>query len=369
MKTAFVFQHYPPFPGAGARRAKSIVSNYVGSVSSAPHKAVLLTTEREAKEPDVEIITFRYSKTGNKRVFILRALEEFFLGLRVSLHIFFVGYDRVVLSSPSYLAAIPISIMLTLKKIPYVIELRDIYPESFLEAGLVNKGALHYKALKMMSQHLYSKSQGILCATEGLKRLLEPYRNLPKMDVVYNGFDAVNSGRSGKYDDFTVCFHGVLGVFQDIDGLVLIAEKLRELGITLLVIGYGSKEDLIRSSPNINFLGKKSHEETMEIISKCHVGLSLRSNDQISINSFPVKVWEYIGLGIPCIVSPLSEAGEFVESNQFGRQVAFGDYDGVIKAIIDFKDSLDLEPSEYVRAMYSRERTGLAAAEKLAGYF
>ena len=53
MKTAFIFQHYPPFPGAGARRAKSIVKNYVSLNTSENSKFYLLTSEAHAVEKNV----------------------------------------------------------------------------------------------------------------------------------------------------------------------------------------------------------------------------------------------------------------------------------------------------------------------------
>jgi len=371
MKTAFVFQHYPPFPGAGARRAKSIVKSYVASQSTDSNEFYLLTTEKLAVEPNVNVTTFGHSEIGNKRSFFLRAIEELVLGIKIAFHLVFIKkYDRVVLSTPSYLASIPISLALFCKRIPYVIELRDIYPESFLEAGLITKNSWFYKALRVVSSKMYSNAVGILCATDGLKKLLIPYKNLPPVNLVYNGFDVhCRSQTEVKYDEFTVCFHGVLGVFQDINGLVTVANKLRELDIKLLVIGYGAKEHLLQFSTNIDFLGKKSHAETMDIISKCHVGLSLRGNDQISVNSFPVKVWEYIGMEMPCIVSPPSEAGEFVELNGLGRQVNFGDYDEIINIILEYKGSQNLCSTEKVSSEYTRERTGMAAAIKIANYF
>ena len=147
------------------------------------------------------------------------------------------------------------------------------------------------------------------------------------------------------------------------------ANKLREMDIKLLVIGYGAKEDLLQFSTNIDFLGKKSHRETMDIISKCHVGLSLRGNDRISVNSFPVKVWEYIGMEIPCIVSPPSEAGEFVELNGLGKQVSFGDYDAIINIILEYKASQKLRPTPKVSSAFTRKKTGMAAAKQIANYF
>ena len=370
IRTAFIFQHYPPFPGAGARRAKSIVKSYGESRSSETERLYLLTTEAVPDEPYANVVTFSRSKAGNKRSFVLRAVEETVLGLKIALHLAIKRYDRVVMSTPSYLAAVPVSYVLNLMRTPYVIELRDVYPESFAEAKVLQKDSIIYRLMVFVSSRMYSNAAGILCATNGIKKLLSPYEDLPPVNVVYNGFDEVyNPSDIDKYEDFTVCFHGVLGHFQDVQGLVIVADKLQKQGIKLLVIGYGPKEAVLGLSKNIIFLGKKPHDETMQIIAKCHVGLSLRSNDLISINSFPVKVWEYVGMKVPCIVSPLSEAGDFVESNGFGRQVNFGDYDEIVDIIMDYKRSLKHSSNDDVIARYTRRETGRAAANTIADYF
>jgi len=370
MKTAFIFQHYPPFAGAGARRAMSIIKNYVAYNSKNKDKFYLFTSEILAEEENVIVKYSKLSNKGNKRSFILRALEEIIFGLRIALHIAIKKYDRVILSSPSYLATIPISFALFLRKTPYVIELRDIYPESFAEAKIIKKNSYIYKFLKAISNKIYSNSIGIICATDGLRKLIKPYKNLPQIDVIYNGFDVhIDSLKIEKYSEFTVCFHGVLGVFQDIEGLVTVADKLKQFNINLIVIGYGIKEKLLKSSSNIKFLGKKSHEDTIKIISKCHLGLSLRNDDEISVNSFPVKIWEYIGLGIPSIISPISDAGNFVERNGFGQQVKFGNYDQIVNIILEQKISNNFEFSNRVNQEYSRKNTGRAVAKKIEEYF
>ena len=54
----------------------------------------------------------------------------------------------------------------------------------------------------------------------------------------------------------------------------------------------------------IKIFDKVSNEKCIDMVAKCHIGLSLRDTSDLSKNSFPVRVWEYLGLNIPSVVFP-----------------------------------------------------------------
>jgi glycosyltransferase involved in cell wall biosynthesis len=87
-----------------------------------------------------------------------------------------------------------------------------------------------------------------------------------------------------------------------------------------LVIGDGLKENLLRDPElkNLEFIGKKSFKEIPEILAKCHLGLGLLTDDEIGKTAIPTKVYEYIGSGIPSIVSPIGESSDFIIDKTVG---------------------------------------------------
>jgi glycosyltransferase involved in cell wall biosynthesis len=83
-------------------------------------------------------------------------------------------------------------------------------------------------------------------------------------------------------------------------------------------------------------------------------------NNKISQDSFPVKVWEYIGLGIPSIVYPESEAGEFLSSRNCGVQLSSNKVDDIAEIILNIKSNNSLyevmaESCRLNRISYTRE--------------
>ncbi|MEM9321273.1 MAG: hypothetical protein AAGA41_00460 [Pseudomonadota bacterium] len=78
------------------------------------------------------------------------------------------------------------------------------------------------------------------------------------MQCVYNGVpgDFLTPGGE-KRERFTVCFHGVIGFFQDIETLIAVARELEQNDVDVVVIGYGRQESLMRGDipANLEFLG------------------------------------------------------------------------------------------------------------------
>lgn len=361
----FFFQHYAPFPGAGARRAESILENY----DFDDHHATLITTTEGLQARKFNRKTVKSDAAGNKRTAKLRAWSEILLGFRVAIYLLMQKHiDGIVISIPSYLASIPIAVCVWGRHIPYVLEVRDVYPETFAEAKLISKNNFLYRLLERYTNKLYNDSLGIIVPTEGAKEYVLNYTHPDKINMIYNGFNKSLS-RKEKFEKFTVCFHGVLGEFQDVFGLKEIAKLLKKAGLDFIVIGYGKKEILLNNADGITFLGRRSPEETLDIVSKCHFGISLRTNDQISKNAFPVKIWEYIGMNIPCIVSPKSEAGDFLEINSLGAQFDCGAYGEIVQKIIEYKSNAWHIKNNIELHQFNRQTTGCRAANVIYNYF
>jgi len=207
-----------------------------------------------------------------------------------------------------------------------ILDIRDIYPEVFFENEVINRGSFLASILIKIEAYLYHNSKSIISVTEGLKALIVS-KNCPpdKVVVVKNGFDKnIFKINSEKFEIFTIVFHGTLGRFQNIEILIEVIEyfNLLDRKVKFLVLGEGNKDSILKNSDliNLEYIENIPYPDISKIISKCHLGLSFRTDDNISKMSLPVKVFEYIGVGIPTIVTPISEAGEMIESNQLGLQ-------------------------------------------------
>ena len=131
--------------------------------------------------------------------------------------------------------------------------------------------------------------------------------NVNKKYIFRNGFpEKYFYIRPKKYLKKTICIHGTFGYFQDVNFIIKLNKLLLKENINLLLIGGGRKFDRLKklNSSNIKIFDKVSNEKCIDMVAKCHIGLSLRDTSDLSKNSFPVRVWEYLGLNIPSVVFP-----------------------------------------------------------------
>lgn len=373
---AVFFQHLPPYPVAGSLRADSFIKAIEASTKFRDYNINLFTTTTGAKRyVGVNVVKLDAPEVENTRGALSRLYGELIIGLSAIKSIFFVRYkpNLLLVSSPSYLAALTLIMCSRLYKIPYIIDVRDIYPQAFAAAGLIERKSLIYKSFDRLSRYIYNNSKLILTATNGLASEIKALNVKPNVVPIYNGYpSSFTRIKSRKHSRFTVCFHGVLGYFQDVETLVAVAHLLKPYKIDVVVIGYGLKEERLINHrlENLFFIGRLSHDDTIAELSKCHLGLCLRNNEGISREAFPVKVWECIGLSIPVIVTPYCEAGYFLENNKCGFQHESGDVNGLVNIIVTLRDTPELFNSlegncRKISPRYTREILSLEAVKHI----
>lgn len=314
--------YFTPFalnsPTAASVRAKHIIKELQKSYD------VTLLTHEESFFPT----------PSNKHHFLLRLIFELMHAMSLFIKILLGRYELTILSSPSYVTTLTCTFLLRCFRKKYFLDIRDIYPEVFFYLNLVRENSLLGKALKRATHQMYINSLGITCATEGLKKIIHSYH--VKSVVVFNGFDENLFYQDIKRKKFTLIFHGNLSRMQNLDLLIQIAQKIPN-DIEIIVAGSGSKEHLLIENEKINFLGNLPHEEVAEIVRSSHIGLSFRDDGHINETSFPVKIFEYIGSGIPVISTPKSEAGETLERMGYGYQFGNKQINEIIRKIEDLK--------------------------------
>jgi len=365
------YQHMPPFAGGAALRGASVAAAVARSL--APVKVEVFTSLGD----DQPALPYRVRawpryEVPNQASASRRLLAELLLGLTAG---FALVRDRpaaLLLSSPFFLPMLLSSWWARLWGIPYVLELRDIYPQVYAQAGLLREGGFAYRLLLRWSVGLYRHARAIIALTEGLQRevaLLSPHA---MVHFVPNGFpEDLLSRRPQKAERFTACFHGILGYFQDIETLVAVAGRLAAHDIDVVVVGYGQKQPLLeaQSPPNLQFKGRQPFAATIDTVARCHVGLCLRRADDISRDAFPIKVWEYLGLGMPAIVTPACDAGAFVERHGCGLQLPAGDIDGIVAAVVELRaDRARYQAMAAAAEEAGRAFTREALAEQVVGH-
>jgi len=69
---------------------------------------------------------------------------------------------------------------------------------------------------------------------------------------------------------------------------------------------------------NVVFAGKVPHEELPRLITTADLGFAMAKQNSAASAGIPLKVYEYLALGIPPLVTELTEAARFVKKLQIG---------------------------------------------------
>jgi len=296
----------------------------------------------------------------NKQSSIRRILNELVYGVETLLRLFFAKYDIIIVTSPPFISTVILSYFLIFfKRNRYVLDVRDYYPSVYFEAGLIKKESLPGKFFLKREKKLYDNALFVTAATQGLVDEIGLKSN-NAIHLFRNGYDAnVFDVQEKNKTGFEVMFHGSLSKFQDIEGLIKVAKRLNveRPEILVKVIGEGSQSYLLEESTlsNLEYLGKMNYQDVAKHVMGTSLGISLRTDGLIGKTAFPVKVYEYIGAGIPVVCTPISEAGEFIKDHKLGFQFKSDEIEKIVNNIIELYENPDLYDSIRANVIGIRE--------------
>jgi glycosyltransferase involved in cell wall biosynthesis len=322
----------------------------VEAFSNYPHVKVVVHTSTKnsgATKLPIEVTRNLFNAPSNTGSDAKRLFSELMLGVEMFLRILSSRYHIVLFTSPPFFSSFLGVVAAKLRRIPYIFDVRDEYPEVYFTAGLLRKNSTPGKILTVIEKFIYANAFRVITVTEGIRQRIDEKINRKNYTLlVRNGFDrSLFKPQGEKEDIFTVVFHGNIGKFQDPGLIVSLAHKIASLGkeIRFKIIGFGNNDHALKTAKldNLKFLGMVDYSNIPSEISRAHLGISFRTSELISQNSFPVKLYEYIGVGLPVIITPISEAGYFFESNQIGYQFDPNQEDLIAAKIIELSENKD----------------------------
>jgi glycosyltransferase involved in cell wall biosynthesis len=128
---------------------------------------------------------------------------------------------------------------------------------------------------------------------------------------------------------------GIQEIIKTLPGVLKVNQKFK-----FLIVGSGPYERELRNlakklflGNKIQFLGEKTNEETLTVVSKCDIGVALYTkNDSYTYYCDPMKVKEYLACGCAVIVSNLPEIALEIKRKKLG--VMINDFSQLSEAIL-----------------------------------
>jgi len=348
MKLIYVSQYFPPEVGAAASRGYDLIQELlrkkheVTVLTELPHYPSSVVDEKYKKS-----LTFRekYNSINVVRNFVFVSERSNFYQ-RTALYFSFMfssifgskgikNVDIVFATSPPLTVGLAGWIISKIKKSKFVLDIRDLWPESALALGELNEGIIA-GILKKIELFLYRKADLITIAVPGFRKYITDLKisnkkiiDLPNGANVELFSPAPNSKKIREKfsweEKFLILFSGNHGLAQGLEYLLKTADSLKDFeDLRFIFIGDGVvKEKLIKMKQKMQldsviFLDKVDRDQMPSFISAMDVCLVPLIKHPLFLNALPSKMFEYMACEKPVIVSIEGEAKDLIKKSGAG---------------------------------------------------
>ncbi len=243
--------------------------------------------------------------------------------------------DLILFYSPSIFFGELVRKLKSLWKCPSYLILRDIFPQWAVDAGVMKKG-LAYKYFRMKELEQYAAAD--IIGVQSQANLDYFTTNLPNkrydLEVIHNWttlndqeFVPANYREKLGLQDKVVFFYGGnIGVAQDIDNIVRLADRLMaHTEIQFLLVGDGSEVERLKALivekelTNISILPPVGQQEYLAMLSEFDIGL-ISLDKRLQTQNFPGKLLGYMYFSKPmlCSVNPGNDLKTMLERSEAG---------------------------------------------------
>lgn len=287
--------------------------------------------------------------------------------------------DVVIGTSPQLLVALAGWWLAGWKRVPFVFEVRDLWPESLAAVGAGGEGSALHRALGAIAGFLYRRSDCIVVVTPAFKDHLIQHWKVPaqKISIVENGVETDlfcpcrPEKAPGNEDQFVICYIGTMGMAHGLETLIAAAEQLQRTlpKAVFLLIGEGAEKERIvglaakRGLSNIRFLGQQPRERIPAYIAGSDVCLVMLKKTELFKTVIPTKLLEYMSCEKPVIVAVDGQARQIVEQAGAGVFVEPEDSDALAEAVRTLaadpegRKRMGISGRQFIVSRLSREQT------------
>jgi glycosyltransferase involved in cell wall biosynthesis len=281
----------------------------------------------------IQVIRVKTFITANEG-FYKRTLDYISFGVASFYAGLTIRTDIIIGTSPQFFTAISARCLAFVKKKPWVMEVRDLWPESIMSVGAMRDSPV-LKFFTCLELKLYRSADQIITVTDSFKiRISQRGIDPDKIKVIKNGANLklfsprqkndkliAELGLGGK---FIFGFIGTIGMAHKLDFIINSARKIDDPSIHFLFIGAGAEkkhlEVLIEEEQvkNVTLHGLIAKEMVPDYLSIIDVALINLKRSETFKTVIPSKIFESAAMGKPILLGVDGEARALVESYSAG---------------------------------------------------
>ena len=356
MRILFLTDNFPPEGNAPATRTFEHARDWVDK----GHKVTVITCApnfpegkvfkgyknkwlSKEKVEGINVWRVKTYITANEG-FIKRTIDfASFMSSSLFFGLFTRKVDVVVGTSPQFFTVISAWALALFKRVPFVFELRDVWPASITAVGAMRRSWV-INILEKLELFLYRQADLIISVTHSFKSDLQNRGvSADKIKVVLNGVDLEryrplqekDESLAGKYElknKFVIGYIGTHGLAHALENVIEAAELIiKEENIRIVFAGGGADRSRLekivseRGLENIVMIPRQPRDQMPQVWSLCDISLVHLKDAPLFKTVIPSKIFESMAMGLPIIMAvPIGEATDIIEEYKAGINVSPG---------------------------------------------
>ena len=266
--------------------------------------------------------------------FLKRTIDYVSFSISAFIGGLFVKTDLIIATSPQFFTALSGRTLSFWKRKPWVMEVRDLWPESIKTVGAM-KDNFFIRYFEWQEKRCYKSATKIISVTDSFKQeIINKGIAADKIEVVKNGanlalyqpmlpdealIDSLNL--KGK---IILGYVGTHGMAHKLDFLMDCAKKLLHTNYHFLFIGSGAEREKlllkrqVEQITNVTLLDSVSKKEIKGYLSILDVSLINLKRDKLFKTVIPSKIFENAAMQIPILLGVDGESRAILEHYQAG---------------------------------------------------
>lgn len=250
-------------------------------------------------------------------------------------------FDKIIVTSPPLFIGITGYILSRIKKVPYVFEIRDLWPESAIDTGVVTNKYI-IKLSFWLERFLYKKAQLINVLTPAFRSALIDKKGVDEKKIIYipnaadftlsdhylDDFDVVKFKKENDLDGkFVVIYVGAHGVANHLEQIIETALLLQSNNVLFLLVGQGMEKNRLKELANerkvfnVRFIDPVPKAEIFKYILASDLGASVLKKADTFKTVYSNKTFDYMSCKKPILMAIDGVSRSLVEDSESGLYV------------------------------------------------
>jgi glycosyltransferase involved in cell wall biosynthesis len=250
-------------------------------------------------------------------------------------------HDIIIVTSPPLFVGISAYVISKVKKVPFLFEIRDLWPESAIDTGVLQNKII-IKLAYGVESFLYKKAVLINVLTPAFRKHLIIHKNIPDSKIIFipNSADFslseellksfnVNDFRKslGIENKFVIIYVGAHGIANHLEQILEAAELLKDTPVEFFLIGDGMRKEALiemamrKKIKNVRFLNSVPKKEVFKYILASDMGTSVLKKVDTFKTIYSNKTFDYMSCKKPILMAIDGVSRELLEEADAGIYV------------------------------------------------